>query len=477
MKPKEILRLIIFLLLPLSVVVAGITFIAYKKDTGAVALLLKEKGISTGTSLPHRADHERQDTLGAIIDKMTGRYILVYTMVFGILTVSTCAFALVATRRRYVEKKLSEREAELEEAQKIAHLGTFAWDVYSDRLRWSKETYRIFGVDHNEFGATYSDFFNLVHPEDRKSVKSAVERSLYGGRPCQAVFRILRPDGSTRFIHCRADIVRDVAGRIIRLIGTCLDVTERKESELELVAKTEELDRLNRDLHDLTIRMTRIEETERKRFAEILHDEIGQNLVAARLAFSYATKRYSLKSEDAEKAFAEISGLLEKTISQTRSMAAELYDCGGCEKVLTEAIEWYVRKIMEPSGKKVTLDIDPAINDLPGNAKKCLYRIHQESLQNVLKHSRATEVSLVCLVEEDILRFAVRDNGVGFDTAVAGGISGIGLRLMRERVKSLGGGFEVKSTPGAGTHVEIDIPLEEQTSSRSEAYQGKVVHG
>ena len=126
-----------------------------------------------------------------------------------------------------------ESEARLVNAQRIAHIGNWEWDIVGNRLYWYNEIYRIFGVSPGEFEATYEAFLDRVHPDDRESVMKAVDEALKG-KPYSIDHRIVLPDGRERIVHEEAEIYYGDDGRPVRMVGTVQDVTDRRKVEDEL---------------------------------------------------------------------------------------------------------------------------------------------------------------------------------------------------------------------------------------------------
>ncbi|MFZ0451718.1 MAG: ATP-binding protein [Desulfatiglandaceae bacterium] len=133
------------------------------------------------------------------------------------------------------EEALRKNEARLIEAQRIAHLGNWDWNIEKDELSLSEEILRIFGLAPRESGVTYQDFLNVVHPDDRMSVVGAVDRSLYEKDPYDVVHRIVLPDGSERVVQGRGEATFDEQDRPVSMMGTIHDITERKVMEDRLV--------------------------------------------------------------------------------------------------------------------------------------------------------------------------------------------------------------------------------------------------
>jgi len=145
------------------------------------------------------------------------------------------------TDLRNVEEALRQREERLNRAQEIAQLGSWELDLVDNVLTWSDEVYRIFGLQPQEFGATYEAFLEAVHPDDRSAVKEAYSSSLREGRDSYEIeHRVVRkPNGEIRFVHEKCEHFRDKTGRIIRSVGMIHDITERKRAEEKLLASEE----------------------------------------------------------------------------------------------------------------------------------------------------------------------------------------------------------------------------------------------
>ena len=126
---------------------------------------------------------------------------------------------------------MRRREYQLTEAQRLAGLGSWEWDVRSNTVTWSDELYRIYGLEPGEFGASLEAYLERVHPEDRDNTKSVVEQAVHNPKPFYFEERILRPDGEVRVLYSSGNVATDDEGQAIRLIGICLDITERKRAE------------------------------------------------------------------------------------------------------------------------------------------------------------------------------------------------------------------------------------------------------
>lgn len=135
------------------------------------------------------------------------------------------------TEERHAERELRRREQQLLEAQEIAHLGSWEWEVESDEVTWSDELYRIYGLEPGSIEVTFEEFLNRIHPEDRDRVARTIAEALASGSTFEFEERVLRPDGSVRILESKGYTVLDDAGRAVRLVGTCYDVTEARHAE------------------------------------------------------------------------------------------------------------------------------------------------------------------------------------------------------------------------------------------------------
>ncbi len=129
------------------------------------------------------------------------------------------------------EKELRQSQARLAEAQRIAHMGNWEWDNVEDKLWWSDEVFRIFGLSPQQFEATYEAFLECIHPDDREAVDQAVGEALHERGSYAIDHRIIRPDGTERIVHEEGEVTYDTGGKAVRMAGTVQDITERKSAE------------------------------------------------------------------------------------------------------------------------------------------------------------------------------------------------------------------------------------------------------
>ncbi len=154
-------------------------------------------------------------------------------MIFGV-SFSVLAILVLNIVFNIARSQVARSETSMVNAQRIAHLGSWDWDIAHNRLEWSDETYRIFKQDPKPFKSSYEAFLNAVHPDDRETVTAAVDDTLKSNKPYQIEHRIICPDGSERIVLEQGVVERDVLGDPAFLRGSVLDITDRKKVEQEL---------------------------------------------------------------------------------------------------------------------------------------------------------------------------------------------------------------------------------------------------
>src|SRR2546425_4354530 len=163
------------------------------------------------------------------------------------------AVARDVTERRRQDEALRARDVQLQEAQALANLGSWEWDVRTNSRRWSDQLAKIFGLRHDQLPSTFDGFYPLVHPEDRERTARIANEALRGGTDYENQFRIVRPDGVIRTVHNQARVDRDESGRPVRVIGVCQDITERKLAEEQVRASQERFRMMVENVRDYAI--------------------------------------------------------------------------------------------------------------------------------------------------------------------------------------------------------------------------------
>jgi PAS domain S-box-containing protein len=342
------------------------------------------------------------------------------------------------TERQRTAQVLAEQRALLAQAQGLAGLGCWEWDPAGGRVQWSDELYRMYGVELGQFQPSLEAYLERVHPEDRDKTAAVVAQALAEGRGFTHEERIVRPDGAVRVLRTHGEVLREHDGRVVKLIGACLDVTEARAHENALQA--------------LAWQLVQAEESERRRIAGALHDRVGQVLSALNIQLDIAL------GEQAQPSLA----LLEAAVQSVEEVMAELRPPLLDEYGLGAALRSHVEEFARRTGVRATLDdrAREANRGLRREAAVGLYRIAQEALANVAQHAGSPTVALSLETVGKDLVLTVRDEGGGFDPGEVARRGGSwGMTTMRERAHAAGGSLQVSSAPGKGTTLVAKVPL------------------
>ena len=507
---------------------------------------------------------------------------LLYLQAFASV-VALVGLALHALRRQRDDPALALarlREAQLAEAQRLARIGSWHWDIKSSEATWSDELYRIFGRSPAEFSPTYEGYLSIVEAQDRVRVESAIRESLRTREPFSHEYRARLPDGQIRHMHARGYAECDASGEAVAMHGTCQDITERKAAEEQ--ARTNEdrfrmlvenaydfaifmldadgriaswnsgAERLNgyradevlgrhvsclyppqpaggdadenlriaatvtrfeaetwrvrkdgthywahvivtpvRDedgnllgyakiTHDISERkraeedlrsyaarllatsrrLLQVQEAERRRLAGELHDRVGPNLTA--LGINLELLEGSLNAESATAASGVIEDskvLLRETVATTRAVMGELRPQVLADYGLLAALRGMAAGFSGRTGIEVKVLGPDAATRLPRAVELALFRIAQEALNNVGKHSHARSVELRCAETGGLATLEIFDDGIGFDrerVEPSTDDSGWGLIIMRERAEAVGAHFVLEASPGRGVRLRVE---------------------
>lgn len=165
------------------------------------------------------------------------------------------AVARDVTERRRTEEALRARDVQLQEAQALANLGSWEWDLRTNTRTWSDQLTRIFGVTLDRLPSTFDGFYPLVHPDDRERTAKAAHEAVRSGKSYESQFRIVRPDGAVRTVHNQARVDRDDSGKAVRIIGVVQDITERKLAEEQVRVSQERFRMMVENVRDYAIYM------------------------------------------------------------------------------------------------------------------------------------------------------------------------------------------------------------------------------
>jgi PAS domain S-box-containing protein len=387
---------------------------------------------------------------------------------FGIL--------LDITDRKRTERTLREREAHLRLAQAAAGVGTWEYDAQSDvRKNWSAETYQIFGIAP-ESADFHKQWLARVHPDDLPNVKSTL-RGANDTTMVEVEYRYEHPTLGERWMYSKGRLLAREGGDTT-VFGISMDITARKRAEEDLRREREGLEDLveqrTSSLRRLSARLLHLQDTERRRIARELHDSVGQELVALKIHLEALKKPKGNRLSIVD----ECQNAVDACLAEIRTLSHLLHPPLLDEAGLASAVTWYVEGFSARSGIRVALELPESLTRLSNFAETALFRVLQESLTNIHRHSGSRSATVRFEVLSDSVRLTVTDNGKGISPHVlerfrnAGTEVGVGLAGMRERIAELGGRLEIHS--GSGTTVTATIPLSKSPDHEEEAAVSRV---
>jgi len=227
-------------------------------------------------------------------------------------------------------------------------------------------------------------------------------------------------------------------------------------------ARRLQLEKANDELQHLSAHLLSAQDRERRRIARELHDGIGQYLAAMKMSIDVALSQ-TTKPHIAQEAIEDCFGLMQRCTKEIRTMSYLLHPPLLEEMGLATAVPWYVEGFTERSGIKVGLHMPPKFDRLPQPIEMVLFRLLQESLTNIHRHSESKLADIRLELDAEFATLSVRDEGKGFDVVEAASKVGVGIAGMRERVREIGGEFTINSQPG-GTTIRATVPLEGRTA-------------
>jgi two-component system sensor histidine kinase UhpB len=353
------------------------------------------------------------------------------------------------TEQRRAEELLRASQRQLAEAQRIAQIGSWDWDLETDKLTVSDELCRLFGLPIGISMTMAEGVAAAIHPADQERVATALGRIRDDPSPFALEHRIIRPDGDVRTVLARGEGVADENGRPVRFIGTDQDITDRRRADAER--------------RRLLNRVYEAQEGQDRRLAADLHDGHVQSLAAIGFKLEQARLRLGASgSPEVDELLWQVTKDLSAEVTALRRTIGRLRPL----VLVEDGLEAALREEAKSACNRAALATCEVVSELDGRldpvVETALFRVAQQALANVVEHASAThaEVAIDCAGKG--VRLRVSDDGCGFDpdhVQVIADIAHFGLIAMRERVQALGGRFRVTTAPGHGTVVEASLPL------------------
>jgi PAS domain S-box-containing protein len=381
-------------------------------------------------------------------------------------------------------EKIRTVNTRLTEAQRLAHIGDWEWDIANDKITWSDELYRVFGLpEDSEPG--FEKYMEFIHPDDKDLVSQTVLGAYTNHQPFHFYHRIVRPDGTTRYLHGRGKVYVDESGRPLSMAGTAQDVTELKQAEHEIRKITDELIRYNKELEQTN--------KELESFTFVASHDLQEPLRKIQTFLSFIIEKESATLSEGSVAYmertmhaaAQMRELINDLLLYSRTTSAPEHFKNTDLNIILHNVLKELKEIIEEKQACIEVDQLPDLNVIP-------FQLHQffiNMLSNSLKFSRegitphirihagiADPESLEHLdadVTKKYYRVTIADNGIGFDPKYNKKIfelfqrlnnrteymgTGIGLSICKKIVENHDGYIMASGEPGKGAIFNIYLP-------------------
>ena len=376
----------------------------------------------------------------------------------GAVITTTSALALLAGlvgllltevfRRRRVEAELSDSTTQMEFAAASADIGLWRYDLRTNRLLSSVHCREMFGLSEDE-PLTASVLADRTHPEDRPRTKASIRAATFGALSGEtSEFRIIKPDGDTRWILARGRTELDDLGNPVQVSGIFRDVTGHRVAQQEAKRLSQE--------------MLSAQDQERERIAQDLHDSTAQHLTAIGLNL-IALRGAKQPSDMTSRAMDDMRLSLDEASKELRAFTYLLFPPALAEDGLSATLRRYIAGFERRTGVRVSIHDNLRGDELTIPLQAALLRIVQEALANVHRHANASFCSIHLKPVQNRLHLVIADNGKGLPPGCRRGEkplpAGVGVAGMRARLRPFGGEILVRRK-GEWTVVHGVVPIE-----------------
>jgi signal transduction histidine kinase len=357
---------------------------------------------------------------------------------------SVAAAVAQGVERKRAEEELRRSEAYLAEGQRLSHTGSWAWQLATGEIFWSREMFRIYGFEPADRAPSYEAVLGRAHPDDAPGVDQALEEAFRTGTELRLLTRILVPGQPMKWVETHGHPVRDDDGTLVEFFGTVVDVTERVRAD-------------RRRRRAIRARYAAVL-AERTRIARDMHDGLLQDVAGITLHLRALLPSVRAAPDAAER-LQHILELAERAGRDARQAVVGMR-AGGASDDVVRAVEQAARHAVDGAPGSVALSVVVAGRPRPVRADACdaAAAIVHEAVTNVLKHADAQTVELSVTFGRSRIRLAVRDDGRGLRAREHDADGHYGLTGMRERAAAAGASLRVTGAAGRGTLVRLDLP-------------------
>jgi PAS domain S-box-containing protein len=351
------------------------------------------------------------------------------------------------TKRKHAEQALRESEERLQLVTRATNDAVWDWDLVTDTVWWGEAFHALFGYTADEIEPNFESWHTRLHPDDRERVITGIRAAIDGGEAFWSdEYRFRRRDGAYAEIYDRGYVIHDAKRHPIRMVGSMMEVSERKRTEAQL--------------RNLAARLEAIREEERTRIAREIHDEVGQALTALKMDLAWLGKKVPPRGAPVRQKLQGMEGVIDATMDALHRILAELRPGVLDDLGLPAAIRWLAEEFKRRTEIAYTVQMTGGEPRLDSGQATAVFRILQEALTNVARHAQARRVEIRLHVLPTAFELVVTDDGRGITAAEVEASGTLGILGMRERALTWHGRVTVQGEPERGTTVRVFMPMD-----------------
>ncbi len=358
------------------------------------------------------------------------------------------------TQRKYAEQALRESQERLQLVTRATNDAVWDWDLVTNTVWWGEAFHALFGYTLTDIKPSLEFWQSRLHPDDRDRVFTGIRAAIDGGEAFWSdEYRFQRRDGGYAEIYDRGYVIHDANRRPVRMVGSMMEVSDRKRTEAQL--------------RNLAARLEAIREEERTRIAREIHDEVGQALTALKMDLAWLGKKVPPRGTPVRQKLSDMEGVIDATMDALHRILAELRPGVLDDLGLPAAIRWLADEFKRRTEITCTVQVTGGDPPLDSGQATAVFRILQEALTNVARHAQARHVEIRLHSLPTAFELVVTDDGRGITAEELEATGTLGILGMRERALTWHGRVTVHGASGHGTTVRVFMPMDRVATTAS----------
>lgn len=364
-----------------------------------------------------------------------------------------CDLLRIIIENKDAERKIRRNHERYLLVTKATNDAIWDWDISTSDLYWGEGYYTLFGYKPGLVPDGFTKWEELIHPDDIGNVKTSLHKYIHHNktRLWEAEYRFKKADGDYALVFDRGFLIYDHEGKVNRMVGSVQNITDKREMERQLLEQELNKQKL------VAQAVVNAQEKERAEIGKDLHDNVNQILTTAKLYLELAMV------DEAERLqlIKRCAGSITDAINEVRTLSRSLVPASVGDLGLIESMHDLTESVRATKKLQIKFEHSGYIDELLDDKRKLtLFRIVQEQVNNVLKHSGAKNLLLRLTQEDQFICLVISDDGSGFDSASVRAKKGSGLSNIISRAELFNGVVSLETAPGAGCRLTVQVPTE-----------------